>query len=109
RQCAADTLETFFFERAQDLRLQAERQVADLVEEQRPAVRQLEASGLPCHGPGERSLLVAEELGLEQRLGNCGTVDRDKGGFSTRAERMERAGEQLLAGPAPPPHQHGAL
>ena len=52
---------------------------------------------------------MAEELGLEQRLGNCGAVDRNEGRFSTRAERMERPGEQLLAGPALAQQQHGGV
>ena len=64
---AADPLETPLLERAQDLRLQRQRQLADLVEEQRAAMRQLEPAGLARRRAGERALLVAEQLGLEQR------------------------------------------
>ena len=42
----ADAFEPLVLERAQDLGLQRQRQLADLVEEQRAAVRQLELAGL---------------------------------------------------------------
>ena len=67
RRRAADALEPLLLERAQDLRLQRQRQLADLVEEQRAAVRHLELARLARDGAGERALLVAEQLGLEQR------------------------------------------
>src|SRR5436190_9978338 len=44
---AADALELLLLERAQDLGLQRERQLADFVEEQRPAMRELELPRLP--------------------------------------------------------------
>jgi hypothetical protein len=47
RQRAADALELLFLERAQDLRLQRQRQLANLVEKQRPSMRQLELAGFP--------------------------------------------------------------
>ena len=75
---AADALEALLFERAQDLRLQRERQVANLVEEQRAAVRDLELAQLARGGAGERPLLVAEQLGLEQVLRNRRAVDGDE-------------------------------
>ena len=43
-----------------------EGQVADLVEEQRRRVGQLEAADLPRKRAGERALLVAEELALDE-------------------------------------------
>ena len=85
RRRAADALEALLLERAQDLGLQRQRQVADLVEEQRAAMRQLELARLARDRAGERALLVAEELGLEQRLGNRGAVDGDE-------RRRRRAG-----------------
>ena len=50
---------------AQQLRLQLQREVADLVEEERPAVGQLEAAGVRGDRAGEGALLVAEELALD--------------------------------------------
>ena len=66
RARAADALELLLLEDAQQLRLQLERDVADLVEEERAAVRQLEAPDPLRDGAGERAALVAEELALEQ-------------------------------------------
>ena len=75
---AADALEPPLLERAQNLGLQRERQVADFVEEQRAVMRELELAGLARHGAGKGALLVAEELGLEQVVGNRRAVDRDE-------------------------------
>ncbi len=58
----------------------------------RPSLRWLRA--------GERALLVAEELGLEQRLGNRGAVDGDERPVGAVARGMQRAREQFLAGAA---------
>ena len=54
-------------QRAQQLGLQLERQLADLVEEQRAAVRELEAARAALQRAGEGAALVAEELALDQR------------------------------------------
>ena len=53
RRRAADPLETTLLEEAQQLGLQLERQLADLVEKERPAVRRLDASGLVLERAGE--------------------------------------------------------
>ena len=87
----------------------AERQVADLVEEERAAMRQLEAARLARGGAGERALLVAEQLRLEQRLGNRRAVDRDERSVGARAQRVQRAREQLLAGAALAFEEHGRV
>src|SRR5438552_798 len=62
-------------EHAQELGLQAERQLADLVEEAGAAVGSLEQSAPAPHGPRERATLVAEQLGFEQRLRQRRAVD----------------------------------
>src|SRR5262249_60159836 len=100
RHGAANPLEPLLFERAQDLRLEGERQIADLVEEERAAVRQLEFAGLAVLRAGEGALLVAEQFRLEQRLGDRRTVDGDKRPVGARAERVQRAREQFLSGAA---------
>ena len=75
---AADALELLLLQHAQQLELQAGRHVADLVEEQGAAVGQLEPAELALDGAGEGALLVAEQLGLEQRLGQRAAVDLDE-------------------------------
>ena len=62
-------------EHAQQLGLHAEGHLADLVEEERPPAGQLEPPLLLPVGAGERAALVAEELALQQLLGQGGAVD----------------------------------
>ena len=72
----ADALELLLLHEPQDLALQRQRHVADLVEEERAAVRELRLADLAPGGPGEGALLVAEQLVLEQVLRDRGAVDR---------------------------------
>ena len=76
------------------------RHLGDLVEEQRAAIGELEAALPPLDGAGERALLVAEELALEQRLGNRRAVDRHERHGRARAQLVDRLRDQLLAGAA---------
>ena len=58
-------------------------------------------SNRPWRAPdraGERAAHVAEELGLEQRLGNRAAVDRDEPVGAPRAVVVNRARDHLLAG-----------
>ena len=66
RPRAAEPLELLLLQHAQQLRLELERNVADLVEEERAAVGELEAADLLRDRAGERAALVAEELALEK-------------------------------------------
>ena len=88
------------------LACRAERQVADFVEKQRAAMRQLELAGLARRRAGERALFVAEQLRLEQVLGDRRAVDRDKRSVGARAQRVQRSRKQLLAGAALAFEQH---
>ena len=63
---AAHALELAVLQDAQQLGLQRDGQLADLVQEQRPPVGQLEAAELARQGAGEGALLVAEQLALDQ-------------------------------------------
>src|SRR5688572_1668638 len=94
---ATDALEAFFLECTQDLRLEWQRQVADFIQKQRAAMRQLEAAGFPRDGARERALLVPEQFRFEQRVRNRRAVDRHEGRVGAGTERMQAAGKQLLA------------
>ena len=61
-------------EHPQQLDLAVGRHLPDLVEEQRAAVGQLDQPGLGARA-GERAPLVAEQLALEQPLGQRAAVD----------------------------------
>src|SRR5690606_33971321 len=86
-----------------------QRQVADLVQEQRAAVGLLEPAGLGAGGAGEGALLVAEQLGLDQRFGEGAAVDRHEGTVAALAETVDVPCHQLLAGPGLADDQEGRL
>ena len=64
--------------RAQQLGLQAGVHLADFVEQQGAAVGLLELADAAGDGAGEGALLVAEQFGFQQVLGDGGAVDGDE-------------------------------
>ena len=74
----ADRLDFAVLEEAQQQRLHAQAHLPDFVEEERAAVRELQLAELVAVGAGEAALDVAEQLGLEERLGQPGAVDGDE-------------------------------
>ena len=64
---SSETTEFPFLKEAQEPRLRFEREIGDLVEEERRAVGELEDADPGTIGPRERAALVAEELALEER------------------------------------------
>src|SRR4030095_14087895 len=94
---SAQTLEFPLLQHSQDLRLRDQREVGDLVEEERAAVGQLEAAFLAPGGARERALLVPEQLGLEQRFRERRAVDRHEGAGAPTGTLVDRARDQLLA------------
>ena len=75
RQVLADPPDLAVLEHAQQLGLGARRQLADLVEEQRAAVRLLEQPGALGDRAGERAAGVAEQLRLDQLVGERRAVE----------------------------------
>src|SRR5690606_42005810 len=69
----------FLLQEAQQVRLQLQRQIADFIQKQRSPVGRLDASDLALVGAGERALLMAEQLGLDQVLGNRAAVEGNEG------------------------------
>ena len=74
----AEPLELALLQHAQELRLRREAHLADLVEEQHAAGRQLDLARLGLLRARERAALVAEQLRLEQLLRQRGAVQRDE-------------------------------
>ena len=60
-------------------------------------------------GPGERALAMAEQLALDQRLGQRPAVDRDERLVGPQAVLMHGPGDQLLAGAGFAQDQHGRV
>ena len=73
------------------------RQFADLVEKQRAAVGLGELADMLLGRAGERALLVAEENGLDQRLGQRAAIDDDERFAAPLGAALDRARHQFLA------------
>ena len=84
-------------EHPQQLDLDLGRQVTDFVEEDRRAVRKFETSGLARERSGERPLLAAEQLALDERAGDRGTVHADHRPSAPRAQFVNLRREEFLA------------
>src|SRR5262249_42181073 len=93
----ADGCDLALLDDAEERRLRLERQIADLVEKQRPTVGRAYEAQTVGEGAGERALPVAEELGFDELGGERAAVHRDERAGSTRA-RVDRLREDLLAG-----------
>ena len=109
RAGAAHAEERAGLQHAQQLHLAVGLHVADLVEQQRAAVRELDEAGLGVDGAGEGALLVAEQLGLQHLAGQRAAVDRHERPLGPRRALVDGAGHQLLAGAALAEHQHRGL
>ena len=105
----ADAAEGLLLDQAQHLHLERERQLADLVEEERAAVGRLEQAGLVVQRAREGALHVAEQLGFEQHLRNRRAVHDHERPVVTLAARVDRARDHLLAGSALAADQHVRL
>src|SRR6185503_14152886 len=83
-------------DRSQELRLDRQRQLGDLVEKQRSAIRGTKVSGSGALRAGERSALVAEELRFGEIARKRGAVERVE---TTRAPapQMDRVRDLLFA------------
>src|SRR3990172_2587369 len=94
---AADTVNVPLLENAKYLLLKVDPQVADLVKEQRPAVRKLELSFFNFNGPGKRSFHVAEQFALDQVLGNRRAVHGNEQALRPEAVVMDPLREEFLS------------
>ena len=104
---AADAFELLLLQDAQQLRLHLGRYLADLVEQQRATIGQLESPDAPLLRSGEGAPLVPEQLTLDQRRRERGAVHPDERPRSSRAELVNRARDELLARSRLTMKQHG--
>nr|WP_255615055.1 hypothetical protein [Polymorphobacter sp. PAMC 29334] len=96
---AADALDEAGFEDSQQLDLELGGHVANLVEEQRAGVGELEAPAARLGGTSERPGLVPENLAFEEVAGNRGAVDRDERPGGAAAPLVKQLRDDLLAAP----------
>src|SRR5207245_11576442 len=94
-------------ERAQELHLKAELEIAYFVEKERAPMRLHEEPARVADGAGEGAALVAEERRLEERGGERAAVHGDERACGARAARVQVAREDLLAGPRFSRDEHG--
>src|SRR5258708_4978479 len=85
-------------EHPQQLGLQLHGHLGDLVEENRPAPRELELAPDPAVRAGERATLVSEEERLDERARKRRAVDGDERLAATAAAVVDGARDELLAG-----------
>ena len=97
RVVGADRLDLAVLEKPQQQRLHAQAHLADFVEKQRAAMRELELAALVAVGAGEAALDVAEELRLEERFGDAGAVHRDERRLPAARMAMDIARDHVLA------------
>src|SRR4030095_7238363 len=96
---SSDALELALLENAQEFRLKLLRKVADLVQEQRAAVCQLEAADPACERAREGAFLVPEQLALDHAARERGAVHLDEDLVLPQAQTVDRSDDELLAGP----------
>ena len=94
---STDSAECSFFKHAQKFCLQAELQLADLVQQEGAALGLFEHSFFAGLGVGEGALLVPKQFAFDQGARNCGAVDRDEWPIGTIRLVMDRFGHQVLA------------
>src|SRR5213083_2575116 len=88
-------------------KLQLRRQVPDFVEKDRSPIRQLEQALATLLRVGKGTLLVAEQLRLEECGREPAAVHLDEGTARAWGEMMDHAGHPALPGPALAGEQHG--
>src|SRR5262249_280272 len=93
RPATPHTLELLLLKHPEQLRLQTERHISDLVQEQSSGIRHFKAADFLCKGPGKRAFFVAEELTFQQVKGNRLTIELYERASATCAEVVDRAGD----------------
>ena len=94
---------------AQELHLNLHRQVADLVQENRPAVGELEPPLAHADRSREGAFLVPEQFAFNQRRRQRGTVDAYQRAGLPPAPLVQRPGKEFLAGAGRPKQQHARI
>src|SRR5690606_32799408 len=105
RALAADGGDEPLLQDAEDLRLRGRTHIADLVEEEGPAVGELELPGPVGEGPREGPLHMPEEFALDELRGDRRAVDLDEGAVGARRESVDGTGDEFLAGAVLPGDQ----
>ena len=98
----AERVDLAGLEEAEQLGLQVDVELADLVEEERAVLGGADEAGVIAFGAGEGAAAVAEQLALEQLVGDRGAVEGDKRLVCAGGVPVDGPRENLLAGAALP-------
>ena len=99
----------FLFQNLEQFGLNVRINVANFVEKHGAPMGDLEQPGLDVDRPGERSFLMAKQLGFEELSSQSSAVEVDERFLSARAILMKPRGENSLARPRFPLNQNRAL
>ena len=91
------TDDLFLLQDAEQSRLQVQRQIIDLVDEQCAAGGAFDVAVVFAHGAGESSPFVPEQLALQERSRKRGAVQRHEGTVTARTQIMEGTRNQFLS------------
>ena len=105
RGATADPLESAILDHAQEPLLDREAGAGDLVDEQTSTIGQLEAPAPLPHRARERAGFVAEQLAVQERLGQRRRVQLDQRPVPAPRQVVQARRDQLLARAALPDHQ----
>ena len=106
---AADPLEGLLLQRAQHLGLGLEAHVADLVEEERAAVGELELAAAPRHAPVKAPRSWPKSSDSISSSGMAAQLTSTNGPVAPRGQGVDGARHQLLAGAVLAVDQHAAV
>src|SRR5664280_1294061 len=95
----AEAPEFLLLQHLQELRLDGEWHVPDLVEKERPLVRDLEKAELGGDRAGESALLVPEELALQELRRKPGAIQVQEALLAARPVAVNPGREDAFAGP----------
>ena len=93
----ADALNFSGLQEAEQHHLHARAHLAHFVQKHRSVGGHLEEARLVAVGAGERAAHVAEQLGLEQGVGQAGAVERDQARRGPRTAVVDQARDNFLA------------
>ena len=82
----------------QQFHLHVQRQIADLIEEQRAAIGRFKPAGLVGGSTGERAFFMAEQFAFHQGFGKRTAIHRHKGLTPATAQIVDMPCDQFLAG-----------
>ena len=106
---SADRTVAAILRETQQHRLAARAERVDLVEKQRAALGVADDAAAVALGVGEGAAHMAEQFGLDHRIRNRAAVDGDERFAATRAQVMQGARGELLAGAGLAAQQHGGV